>query len=742
MNGAELAQLRARLKDGLARSGLTKTQLAARAELGRTTVHDALREGAPAPTPATVAALARALRLRDGELLDQLRRVTDTASAGTECSRGHPGLGRPILGWDPHDLEVHPAGPAAGTDAIPPSASARRALPGYVTRDHDQLLDEAVRDAAEGHSHMLVLVGTSSTGKTRACWEAVQRLADQDWLLWHPFDPSRAQAALEELHRVRPKTVVWLNEAQHYLGDSQAGEQIAAALHNLLTRPERGPILVLGTLWPEYAHQYMALPIPGHSDPHSRTRELLAGRTLIVPDTFNSLALNTAATLAASGDQLLADALTRVQDHGRLAQDLAGAPELLNRYQSVTPAARAILEAAMDARRLGVSLNLPQAFLTDAATDYLSDQDFDQLGEDWAEQAYAELARPVHGKQAPLRRANTRPKRRTPGDPTAKGPLASASGPSFRLADYLEQHGRTTRTSLCPPASFWHAAHAHLADPSDLGNLIRAADDRHRLQWAHHLRRKAADAGNVDALFQLTAFWETAGDRRTAEQMALRAAEAGNPHALDLLATMRETAGDRQGAEQIAQRAADIGSPHALARLAIIRQDSQLAQRAADAGIPAILAVLAAVQGEALDGQGTEPPYRAAFDAKNFPDRVNGLVQVRLQAGDWQGAEPIAQRVAETSNPDALVRLAAIREEVGDWHEVQQLHRAAAHAGNDNARGRLVHMREEGDRQEAEDLARQVANAGGGRSPYFSKSTQHDRWPHGLDPDGTPTSPW
>ncbi|MEU9125965.1 helix-turn-helix domain-containing protein [Streptomyces sp. NPDC048506] len=653
MDGAELSQLRARLKDGLALKGLTKTQLATRAKLGRTTVHDALRDGAPAPSPATVAALARVLGLRDRDLLDQLRRATDAVSEGTEGGEGDRGPGRPISGWDPHDLEVHPAGPSDSTDGIRPGAGARRVLPGYVPRAHDQLLAEAVGAAAGGHSRMLVLVGASSTGKTRACWEAVQPLADQDWLLWHPFDPTRAQAALEELHRVQPKTVVWLNEAQHYLGDPQAGEQIAAALHSVLTRPERGPVLVLGTLWPEYAHQYMALPTPGRSDPHSRTRELLAGRVLTVPDTFDSQALRAAAALAASGDRLLADALTRVQDHGHLAQDLAGAPELLNRYQTVTPAARAVLEAAMDARRLGVGLNLPQSFLTEAATDYLSDQDFDNLSEDWAEQAYAELARPVHGKQAPLRRASTRPTRRPPGVPTAKGPLTPMSGPVFRLADYLEQHGRITRTPLCPPASFWHAAHAHITHPDDLDNLIRAADDRHRLQWAHHLRQQAADAGNVDALYQLTVFWEKAGDQQAAEQTAQRAAQAGNPHALDLLATMREWAGDRQSAERVAQRAADAGNPHVLARLA------------------------------------------------------------------------------------------AIREEAGDQQEAEQLGRSAAAAGNSDALAQLVHKRDEaGGSQGAEQLALQMANAGGGGSPYFSKTPLHDRWPHGLDPDGTPTPPW
>lgn len=56
------------------------------------------------------------------------------------------------------------------------------------------------------------------------------------------------------------------------------GEQIAAALHALLTDEERMPVLVLGTLWPEYDRQYTTLPIDGQQDLHSRVRELLTGR--------------------------------------------------------------------------------------------------------------------------------------------------------------------------------------------------------------------------------------------------------------------------------------------------------------------------------------------------------------------------------------------------------------------------------------------------------------------------------
>lgn len=163
--------------------------------------------------------------------------------------------------------------------------------------------------------------------------------------------------------------MVWLNETQHYLGASAGvGERIAAALHRLLTDSKRGPVLVLGTLWPEYANAYVGLPAPSELDPHSRARELLTGRLITLPDQFDAAAIDTAQALAAAGDRQLAYALEHASD-GHLTQFLAGAPELLRRYHSVSPAARAVLHAAIDARRLGVGLNLPIAFLTDAAED-------------------------------------------------------------------------------------------------------------------------------------------------------------------------------------------------------------------------------------------------------------------------------------------------------------------------------------------------------------------------------------
>ncbi|WP_432101295.1 helix-turn-helix domain-containing protein [Streptomyces sp. WAC 04229] len=830
-----LAELRNRLADGLARTRLSKTQLAHQAQLSRTTVHEALKADTSAPSAETIAAISRVLRLPTAELLDLRRRAAGETSPAPARQEGP---GRPIGEWDPHDLEVHPAEMA--TAQASSGALLRWVLPGYVERAHDRILADVVQGALEGRSGMLILAGSSSTGKTRACWEAVQPLAAQGWRLWHPFDPTRAEAALASLDRVGPRTVVWLNEAQHYLGHSQAGERIAAALHTLLTRPDRGPVLILGTLWPDYVDQYMRLPLASAPDSHSLVRELLTGRTVTVPDAFDDEALRAGTILAQGGDRLLADALTRAQEHRRVIQDLAGAPALLRRYEIGTPAARALLEAAMDARRLGVGLHLPQAFLADAATDYLTDHDYDQLTEDWAEATFADLAHPVHGKQAPLRRANPRPVRRAPGVPAPV--IASApAGPVFRLADYLEQHGRTTRRRLCPPASFWYAAHTHLTHPDDLNNLATAAEDRHRLQWSHHLRLRAAGAGNAEALSRLAMRRANAGDRQGAETLAQRAAHAGETHALVNLAHMRKKAGDPQSADALYRRAADAGNTHALVDLAQMREEAGdrqgadvLYRRAADAGNTEALVHLmrerenagdrqgaetfaqrasafgllhlAQMREGAGDRQGADVLYRRAADAGNtealvhlMRERENagdrqgaetlaqraasngndlGLLHVavmreeagdqqgaeslikrafgdaevlahlavtREEAGDRQGAETLAQRATDAGHPSIFADLAHMRQEAGDLQSAEVLARQAIDAGHPDALAELARMLHEvGDLQNAEVLAREAADAGDVLSLHYGTQIPllEERWPHGLDPDGSPTPPW
>ena len=352
---------------------------------------------------------------------------------------------------DPFALEVHrPVSPERPQPDLP-------ALPPYIPREHDAALEQVVQAAAEGHSGIAVLVGGSSTGKTRACWEALGLLRHQpeQWRLWHPIDPDRPDAALRDLASVSPRTIIWLNEAQLYLSTANVtlGERVAAGLRELLRDSGRAPVLVLATLWPESWAGLTASP-DNDADRHAQARELLVGHDIPVPAAFTAGQMSQLA-VAGDGDVRLALATRSARD-GQVVQFLAGAPDLLARYRNAPPAAMALIHAAMDARCLGVGPALPYDLLEAAAPGYLTDSEWDQLGDDWMERALAYTSAPCKGVRGPLTRIRPRPK--------AEVGSSSEMQQTFMLADYLDHVGRRERRDQIPPDSFWEAARSYIRD--------------------------------------------------------------------------------------------------------------------------------------------------------------------------------------------------------------------------------------------------------------------------------------
>ncbi|HLK79828.1 MAG TPA: hypothetical protein VKU77_40020, partial [Streptosporangiaceae bacterium] len=533
--------------------------------------------------------------------------------------------GRPLTEvTDPFVLEVHrPVQPEDAPPGLP-------VLPPYVPREHDQMLGRVVGAAAGGRSGIAALVGGSSVGKTRACWEALVLLRDQDppWRLWHPIDPSRPDAALRELPGIEPRTVVWLNEAQFYL-DAEAGlgERVAAGLRELLRDPARAPVLVLATVWPRFWDTLTARPF-GEEDPHAQARELLAGHDIPVPATFTETQLQ---QLSQAADQRLAQAATAAQD-GQVIQFLAGAPELLARYRNASPAAAALIHAAMDGRRLGMDIALPRAFLEIAAPGYLTEAEWDGLGEDWLAQALAYTAVPAKGVRGPLTRIRPRPARpRTPrpgsqgGDEQlADGPASPPDGPLYRLADYLDQNGRVHRNDLIPPVSFWAAAAAN-ALPADQAALGDAADARGLYRDSAQLHKNAAAHGNLRAVSYLSDPPDCL--RADARPMHWAAAYASleDPGGVARVLDILRRAGAREQATALAVRAtahASLNHPDGVARLL-----SSLWEMGAHEQAAALLA--------------RDPAAHAALED---PDGVASLLDILWEMGAHEQAAALLAR--------------------------------------------------------------------------------------------------
>ncbi|MFA7767920.1 hypothetical protein [Streptomyces sp. NRRL S-448] len=514
--------------------------------------------------------------------------------------------GRPIGEYDDRlvldDLEVHPAlsPAAAGTEL--------GALPAFVARGFDAELAEVVAAVvAGGRSDIAVLVGGSSTGKTRACWEAVRRLPD-GWRLWHPVEPDRASALIGQLDRVAPQTVVWLNEAQHYLLDPEHGAQVASRLRALLNAPDRGPVLILGTIWPEHWAALTSESSRG-PDPHAQARQLVKNRSIAVPSVFTSEDL-TAARSSAAGDRRLAEALQHAEQ-GQITQYLAGAPALIERYRAAPPAARAVIEAAMDARRLGHGLALPRPLLEASTEGYLTDIEWDLLDDNWLERALDYTAMPLRGTRGPLTRIRPRAGHRSESDQ-----------PAYRLADYLEQHGRQRRHGDRVPAAAWDALVRH-ASPGDRSRLATAARNRGLLRIAMRLYAAAADGdgtGRREEWRLASGLLKDAGrteEWRTWHRRAVAADDAEAVHAEARI--LREARGVNAALAWL-RAAVDAGSIAAMRATArMLKEEGRLEEalvwflRDAEAGAPLALHIAQTLEklgrmNEAL------PWYQKAFE--------------------------------------------------------------------------------------------------------------------------------
>ena len=647
--------------------------------------------------------------------------------------RARAGPVRPTsaAGWpltevtDPFVLEVHrPVQPEDAPPGLP-------VLPPYVPREHDQLLGQVVRAAADGRSGIAVLVGGSSTGKTRACWEALDLLRDQDptWRLWHPIDPSRPDAALAELPGIGPRTVVWLNEAQFYLdAEAELGDRVAAGLRERLRDPGRAPVLVLATMWPQFWDALTGRPVDG-DDRHAQARELLAGHDITVPAAFTPAQMG---QLAHAADARLVLAARSAPD-GSVIQFLAGAPELLARYRNAPPAAAALIDAAMDARRLGMGASLPQAFLEAAAPGYLTDDQWDALGEDWPEQALAYTAVPAKGARGPLTRIRPRPGHAARDRGGQPGGTAAAAGPQYRLADYLDQHGRAHRASQIPPAEFWSAAAAHAA-PGDQAALGDAADARGLYRDATQLHKNAAASGNAraaDYLIHPAGTVILRADPRPAHWAAAHA-PLDDPYAVArLLNLLRKAGADEQAAALLARDPAahaPLDNPGAVATLLASLRDAgareqaaALASRAA-AHAPldnpgAVADLLASLRKAGAREQAAALASRAAAHAPlDDPGAVAYLLDLLREAGAREQAAALLARDpaahAPLDNPRAVADLLASLRKAGAREQAAALaSRAAAHAPLDDPGAvayLLYHLRDAGE-QAAALLARDPA---------------------------------
>ena len=631
-----------------------------------------------------------------------------TAVATPIVRDGEPGRLPRVAASDPRQLGVHPAIRVAAPGDQPGHGRRLSELPPYVPRDVDEEVREAILDAA-GHGGLVVLVGGSSTGKTRTAYEAV-RSELPDWRLLHPADPAELATAVAARQLPRAGVVIWLDEAQYYL---TGPDRLTIALMRTLLDPDH-PMVLVATMWPQWYEQLttppradMPLSDAEDIDPHRHARQILTTAAQPVRLATFSQAECGRAKVIADEDPRLATALR--DSHYGPTEVLAGAPQLVERFEhAADPYAKAVMTAAIDYRRLGHNAPLTAELLQSAAAGYLTGQQMATAPLDWFSGAIDYATRLLHGATSSL----------IPVPGTSMGTIIG-----YTVADYLLQHGQATRRDIPPPTSIWDAAVSCITDLYVRMALAREAERRNLYHRAVALAEPAADTGIPKAMLLSARSLEGLGQTQEAEQWYRRAADTGNPHAMFLLAGRLRRAGQAREAEQWYRQAANAGNPHAMRALADWLADTgqgeeaeQWYRRGAETGDLNAMRALAgwltdtgwSTEAEewyrrggqtgdlnamraladwlASTGRSTEAEkwYRHAADTGN-PNAMRALARWLTDAGRDQEAEEWYRRGAQTGDPGAMLAFASWLASAGRAQEAQECYRRAAETGDRDA---------------------------------------------------------
>lgn len=291
-------------------------------------------------------------------------------------------------------LGVHPA-EARASGAQQAAASG---LTPYIPRD----VDEELRDAVHREG-LIVLVGESTAGKSRAAFEAI-RSQTPDHLLAVPSGRESLAVVTTRLSESR-RSILWLDDLERFLGP---GGLTPAMLANLTTRPGYSTVLVATMRTSEHerftARAEPPLDDQGRSAWRASRDVLRSARIIILRRLWTPSELAGAATFV--DDSRIARALQQAETFG-IAETLAAGPELLRDWRDAWapgghPRGAALVAAAVDCRRAGLDGPVPRDLLQGLHHHYLLAHGGHTLRPEHVDEAWAWALQPVHGASSLL----------------------------------------------------------------------------------------------------------------------------------------------------------------------------------------------------------------------------------------------------------------------------------------------------------------------------------------------------
>ncbi|MFE1824197.1 tetratricopeptide repeat protein, partial [Streptomyces anulatus] len=583
--------------------------------------------------------------------------------------------------WDALAAGTHRSRPDDSGDAVPP----------YVPRDQDlPIRTRLTRAANEGG--LVLVVGDSTAGKTRACFEALRSQLPEHRVVAPAGGPDLL-TAVEVIDRTAARCVVWLDDLESCLGP----DGLEPALLNEIVRLR---IPVLATM----RHQQFdifAAPETASDTGTGHARTATAGaRVLRQLDPVELDRVWTPGELERAGeaeDDRIADALAHHGPYG-IAEYLAAGPALYQEWHRANrpgghPRAAALITAAVDLARTGLRPPYPLDLLTSAHEPYLTAAGGPLLRPEPLDTALEWTTRRRHGVTSMLVPTQ---------DPNA-----------WHVFDYLTDH---THTPI--PDTTWHAALQHAVDPDEL--MILGAHAHYDAPIiAESFYRQAVDAGDTYAMSNLGVLLAETGRAEEAESFFRTAADDGHTDAMSNLGLLLAKAGRTEEAETFYRQAADAGHTDAMVNLGLLLARAGRAEeaetfyrQAADAGHTDAMVNLGVLLGKAGRAEEAETFYRQAADAGDTYAMSN-LGVLLAKTGRAEEAESFFRTAADDGNSGATVNLGNLLAETGRAEEAETFYRQAADDGHTDAMSNLgILLAKTGRAEEAETFFRQAADAG------------------------------
>jgi tetratricopeptide (TPR) repeat protein len=480
----------------------------------------------------------------------------------------------------------------------------------YIKRDQQDELEKSV-----GPEKAVLVVGHSMSGKTRLAAQVVKRKFPDA-----PLVAVESGKALQELFDggLDPAgTVVWLDDLERFLGAD-------GLTVNLLNRLTTGRAIVVATIRTEQRETYRPQDKlrPPEWEVLQRFNEISLQRRLTGPE------LSRVRTTV--NDPGILDAV----DHYGLAEYLGAGPEALDKFEKGeigNPLGHALVRAAIDWRRTGLTRPVSQQVLATMLPTYLADRPDVPRTKQTIDEGLAWATMKINETVALLGQVFT-----------------GSNGPVFNAFDYLVDQLESTKKPI--PNQVLSLA-LEQAESDELTVIGYTAYRAGNLAIAETAWRRASDSYNYPfASLNLGWLLEDQGDvegAKAAYQKAIKSRDLGPMVALNLVRLLVEQ-GDLEGAK-VAYQTGNLAT-------------AETAWGRTSDGVPLSSFNLGVLRDQQADLEGAKVAYQEAIDsghADQAPMAALSLGWLQEEQGDLEGAKAAYQRAIDSGHADT-VPLAAL----------------------------------------------------------------------------------